>query len=38
MTGTEFTHEGLYGNQHRNWQQFLLNGLDRQALTLREVQ
>ncbi|MCZ7018907.1 anthranilate 1,2-dioxygenase large subunit, partial [Salmonella enterica] len=37
MTGTEFTHEGLYVNQHRNWQQFLLKGLDQQALTLREV-
>ncbi|MBD8100387.1 anthranilate 1,2-dioxygenase large subunit [Pseudomonas fluorescens] len=37
MTGTEFTHEGLYVNQHRNWQQFLLKGLDRQALQLREV-
>ncbi len=37
MTGTEFTHEGLYVNQHRNWQQFLLKGLERQALTLREV-
>ena len=38
MTGTEFTHEGLYVNQHRNWQKFLLDGLDQQALKLREVE
>lgn len=38
MTGTEFTHEGLYVNQHRNWQQFLLDGLDAKSLKLREVQ
>ena len=37
MTGAEFTHEGLYVNQHRNWQKFLLDGLDAQALKLREV-
>ncbi|MDH4608775.1 anthranilate 1,2-dioxygenase large subunit [Pseudomonas sp. BN102] len=38
MTGTEFTHEGLYVNQHANWQRFLLQGLDRKALKLQEVQ
>nr|WP_312971642.1 anthranilate 1,2-dioxygenase large subunit [Pseudomonas sp.] len=41
LTGTEFTHEGLYVNQHSNWQRFLLQGLDRiaqdQPLKLREV-
>jgi len=42
MTGTEFTHEGLYVNQHGNWQKFLLQGLERLAeqqspLKLREV-
>ena len=41
LTGTEFTHEGLYVNQHNNWQRFLLQGLDRiaqdQPLKLREV-
>ncbi|AOE84098.1 anthranilate 1,2-dioxygenase large subunit [Pseudomonas sp. TCU-HL1] len=38
MTGTEFTHEGLYVNQHVNWQRFLLKGLDQKALKLQEVQ
>ena len=43
LTGTEFTHEGLYVNQHGNWQRFLLEGLARKAaeekpLQLREVQ
>jgi len=42
LTGTEFTHEGLYVNQHGNWQRFLLEGLARkaaeeQSLKLREV-
>ncbi len=42
LTGTEFTHEGLYVNQHSNWQRFLLEGLARKAaeeqpLKLREV-
>ncbi|WP_248745793.1 anthranilate 1,2-dioxygenase large subunit [Pseudomonas sp. MWU12-2037] len=42
LTGTEFTHEGLYVNQHGNWQRFLLEGLARKAaeeqpLQLREV-
>ncbi|AUG07835.1 anthranilate 1,2-dioxygenase (deaminating, decarboxylating) large subunit [Pseudomonas marginalis] len=42
MIGAEFTHEGLYVNQHGNWQKFLLNGLarkaaDAQALKLKEV-
>jgi anthranilate 1,2-dioxygenase (deaminating, decarboxylating) large subunit len=42
LTGTEFTHEGLYVNQHANWQRFLLEGLARKAaeqqpLKLREV-
>lgn len=38
MTGTEFTHEGLYVNQHGNWQRFLLQGLERKALNLKEVE
>ncbi|WP_166366573.1 anthranilate 1,2-dioxygenase large subunit [Pseudomonas akapageensis] len=38
LTGTEFTHEGLYVNQHANWQRFLLQGLDQKALKLQEVQ
>ncbi|WP_271408710.1 anthranilate 1,2-dioxygenase large subunit [Pseudomonas sp. Q1-7] len=38
MTGTEFTHEGLYVNQHANWQRFLLQGLDQKALKPQEVQ
>ena len=38
MTGTEFTPEGLYVNQHGNWQRFLLEGLARKALNLKEVE
>ena len=38
MTGTEATHEGLYVNQHGNWQRFLLEGLAKKALSLKEVQ
>ncbi|MGZ0714399.1 anthranilate 1,2-dioxygenase large subunit [Pseudomonas palleroniana] len=37
LTGTEFTHEGLYINQHGSWQRFLLQGLEQKALTLKEV-
>ncbi|MDF0730127.1 anthranilate 1,2-dioxygenase large subunit [Pseudomonas entomophila] len=42
MTGVEFTHEGLYVNQHNHWKQFLIDGLQRQAddaaaLKLHEV-
>lgn len=28
MTGTELTHEGLYVNQYRAWQQMMLQGLE----------
>lgn len=38
LTGTEITHEGLYVNQHQHWQRFLLDGLERKALALKEVQ
>ena len=38
LTGTEITHEGLYVNQHQHWQRFLLDGLQRKALALKEVQ
>lgn len=27
LTGAEFTHEGLYSNQHSAWQRFMLDGL-----------
>lgn len=37
MTGVECTHEGLYVNQHRHWQRFLLDGLERKALQPKEV-
>ncbi|WP_462380955.1 anthranilate 1,2-dioxygenase large subunit [Pseudomonas sp. Marseille-QA0892] len=42
LTGTEFTHEGLYVNQHGHWKKFLVDGLQRKAeelsaLKLREV-
>ncbi|WP_192980490.1 anthranilate 1,2-dioxygenase large subunit [Pseudomonas sp. EggHat1] len=38
MTGTEATHEGLYVNQQGSWQRFLLEGLAKKALSLKEVQ
>jgi anthranilate 1,2-dioxygenase (deaminating, decarboxylating) large subunit len=31
LTGAEFTHEGLYVNQHGAWQARLLQGLERKA-------
>lgn len=31
LTGTEFTQEGLYVNQHGAWRQFLLKGLEKKA-------
>ncbi|MCY1183440.1 Anthranilate 1,2-dioxygenase large subunit [compost metagenome] len=42
LTGVEFTHEGLYVNQHSYWKKFLVDGLQRKAdedapLKLREV-
>ncbi|NIE78025.1 anthranilate 1,2-dioxygenase large subunit [Pantoea sp. Ap-967] len=42
MTGVEFTHEGLYVNQHSNWAKFLLRGLEQKKhaesqLIAREV-
>lgn len=37
ITGTEFTHEGLYVNQHGTWQRMLLEGLEKKALKLQEV-
>lgn len=38
LTGIEFTHEGLYVNQHGAWQRFLLDGLARKAAALIDVQ
>lgn len=37
ITGAEFTHEGLYVNQHGTWQWLLLEGLEKKALKLQEV-
>lgn len=37
ITGAEFTHEGLYVNQHGTWQRMLLEGLEKKALKLQEV-
>ena len=37
LTGTEFTHEGLYVNQHGAWQKRLLDGLAHKALQPAEV-
>lgn len=37
LTGTEFTHEGLYVNQHGALQRFLLDGLANKALQPTEV-
>ena len=34
LTGTEFTQEGLYVNQHGAWQAALLQGLDKKAQQL----
>jgi anthranilate 1,2-dioxygenase (deaminating, decarboxylating) large subunit len=31
ITGREFTHEGLYVNQHSAWQQQMLTGLDQKV-------
>ncbi|MCG2581363.1 MAG: anthranilate 1,2-dioxygenase large subunit [Marinobacter sp.] len=36
LTGTEFTHEGLYVNQHSNWQRYLLTGLDAKLKQTKE--
>jgi len=33
LTGTEFTQEGLYVNQHGAWQKFLLKGIDKKLQT-----
>lgn len=38
MTGVEFTHEGLFVNQHSTWQQLMLTGLNKAELTLQEVE
>jgi anthranilate 1,2-dioxygenase (deaminating, decarboxylating) large subunit len=37
LTGAEFTHEGLYVNQHGAWRDFLLKGLKQKSLSLKEV-
>ena len=36
ITGMEFTHEGLYVNQHGAWQQQMLAGLERKARAEQE--
>ncbi|WP_191600856.1 anthranilate 1,2-dioxygenase large subunit [Marinomonas algicola] len=38
MTGVEFTHEGLFVNQHSTWQKLMITGLDKAELTLKEVE
>ncbi|MGH1402533.1 MAG: anthranilate 1,2-dioxygenase large subunit [Acinetobacter tandoii] len=37
ITGREFTHEGLYVNQHGQWQRLMLNGLNKKALKMQDV-
>ncbi len=37
ITGREFTHEGLYVNQHGHWQQLMLDGLKKKALKLHDI-
>ncbi|WP_111892351.1 anthranilate 1,2-dioxygenase large subunit [Acinetobacter sp. MB5] len=37
MTGTEFTHEGLYVNQHGHWQKLMLKGLVQKSLHLVDI-
>ena len=36
MIGTEFTHEGLYVNQHGHWKQLMLQGLNQHALKMAD--
>ncbi|OTG66477.1 anthranilate 1,2-dioxygenase large subunit [Acinetobacter silvestris] len=36
ITGTEITHEGLYVNQHRTWQNLMLKGLAHRKINLVE--
>lgn len=36
MIGTEFTHEGLYVNQHGHWKQLMLQGLNQNALKMTD--
>ncbi|WP_394670906.1 anthranilate 1,2-dioxygenase large subunit [uncultured Acinetobacter sp.] len=37
ITGREFTHEGLYVNQHGHWQRLLLDGLNNKALKMHDL-
>jgi len=37
ITGREFTHEGLYVNQHGHWQRLILDGLKKKALKLHDI-
>ena len=36
MIGTEFTHEGLYVNQHGHWKQLMLQGLNQSVLKMAD--
>ncbi|MFG1172256.1 anthranilate 1,2-dioxygenase large subunit [Erwiniaceae bacterium CAU 1747] len=38
ITGTEITHEGLYVNQHRAWQQMMLNALEKKLAAASQKQ
>jgi len=37
ITGRELTHEGLYVNQHGQWQRLMLDGLNRKALKMQDI-
>lgn len=37
ITGREFTHEGLYVNQHGHWQRLMLKGLQNKALKMQDI-
>ncbi len=37
ITGREFTHEGLYVNQHGHWQRLMLDGLNKKALKMQDI-
>lgn len=37
ITGCEFTHEGLYVNQHGHWKQLMLKGLNQSALKMNDI-
>ena len=37
ITGREFTHEGLYVNQHGHWQRLMLDGFKKKSLKMLDI-